>query len=195
VAHAVNPYRRRIWKLLHEQLLPLGPLPRALDFGCGDAWFAAQLLMTRAAREVTPVDVKRRRHVYVEPVLYDGGSLPFDAQSFDLSYTVDALHHCADPIAALDELLRVTKRYLLLKDHTASGPADRCMLAVLDELGNRRFGIPSPHHYQRRRAWDEHIVARGWRQRAYLHPAPVHRGLLGALTNRLQYVALYERPG
>jgi SAM-dependent methyltransferase len=190
---SVNPYRLRTWELLRQQLLPLGPQPRVLDFGCGDAWFAAQMLRERCAIDLVPLDVRRRQHVYVEPQLYDGTRLPFAALSFDLSYSVDVIHHCSEPFAILDELLRVTRRYLLLKDHTADGPLDHATLAILDELGNRRFGVPSPHHYQRQRSWDEHIRAGGWQQRCYLQPAPVHRGLLGALTNRLQYVALYER--
>jgi SAM-dependent methyltransferase len=192
---SANPYRLRIWEILRQMLLPLGPQARVLDFGCGDAWFAARMLEERHALELVPLDVKRRQHVCLEPRLYDGARLPFDAGSFDLSYTVDVIHHCAEPFAALDELLRVSRRYLLLKDHIADGPLDLATLAVLDEIGNRRFGIPSPHHYQVGRSWDDHLEARGWLLRRYVHPARVHSGLLGALTNRLQFVALYERGG
>lgn len=188
-----NPYRERIWTLLRQQLLPLGKQRRVLDFGCGDGWFTTRMLADQLALEMVPVDVKRRGRVLVEPLLYDGTRLPFESGSFDLSYSVDVVHHCTEPLAVIDELLRVTKRYLLLKDHTSQHIFDRMTLAVLDELGNRRFGIPSPHNYQHRLAWDTHIQFRGWRQCSYLCPAQVHRGLLGRFTNRLQYLALYER--
>jgi hypothetical protein len=63
----------------------------------------------------------------------------------------------------------------------------------LDELGNRRFGIPSPYQYQRNWEWHTHLLANGWRALSFIHPAICHTGILGAMTNGLQYVALYER--
>lgn len=188
-----NRYRERTWTLLQNELMRIGRQRRVLDFGSGDGWFAARMIAERHADELLPIDVKRRTVVEVEPVIYSGDRLPFEDRSFDLCYSVDVVHHCADPPQILKELLRVTRRYLLIKDHTAQGAIDRVILAVLDDLGNRRFGIPSPHHYQNRNEWELIICEDGWRRLHYVHPAYVHRGVLGALTNRLQYVALYER--
>lgn len=65
--------------------------------------------------------------------------------------------------------------------------------AILNELGNRRFGIPSPQHYQRGTEWTAQLASQGWTMRTMIHSCRCHSGLLGALSNRLQYVALYER--
>ncbi len=81
----------------------------------------------------------------------------------------------------------------MIKDHTFRSATGRWTLAVLDELGNRKFGIPSPYHYQHGWAWTEHLEKRGWTLQTLLHPASCHTGLLGILTNPLQYVARYER--
>jgi SAM-dependent methyltransferase len=190
----MNPYRQRVWSILKEQLQSCAPLDSALDFGSGDGWFASRVRAEHLVRELVPLDVKRRATVFVEPRLYvPGEALPFAAHSFDLSYSVDVLHHCDDPFAQLDELDRVTKRYLLIKDHNYHTAVGQFALAVLDELGNRKFGIPSPYQYQKAWAWTAHLQARGWRQKTLVHPARCHVGPMGALTNSLQYVALFER--
>ena len=67
------------------------------------------------------------------------------------------------------------------------------MLRLLDEVGNRRFSIGSPGHYQRGFEWLETLRSRGFAVRKLVHPARCHTGALGALTNGLQFVALLER--
>lgn len=191
----MNPYRQRVWKPLKFLLGQLGLAPvEILDFGSGDGWFSLQVQALFPNGVVTPIDVKRRECALREPLLYDPGSqLPFEVASFDLVYAIDVLHHCHSPEFYLDELSRVSRRYLLIKDHTWQRKWEYWALAVLDELGNRRFGIPSPQHYQHANTWTDYLAARGWRLRQMIHPCLSHIGLLGALTNQLQYIALYER--
>jgi SAM-dependent methyltransferase len=189
----VNPYRRRIFDLARGLLAPHGPFARALDFGSGDGWFAASFRDAGIAPEVVAVDVRRRRRALVEPRLYDGARLPFADASFDLVYAVDALHHCADPAASLAELLRVAGDRLLLKDHVHHGAGQRWILALLDEIGNRRFGVPSTYRYQRDWEWLPAIESAGFALERMIHPAPCHTGLLGRATNHLQFLALWRR--
>jgi hypothetical protein len=180
--------------MLKPILEELGHLDKVLDFGSGDGWFASQVLAEQRARDLVPLDVKKRERVFVEPlVCAPGAPLPFPDNTFDLAYSVDVLHHCSDPFMQLDELTRVSRRYLLIKDHNYSGTVGRLALAVLDELGNRKFGIPSPYNYQHAWSWTDHLARRGWVQKILVHPAPCHVGPLGLMTNALQYVALYER--
>lgn len=188
----MNPYRRRILAQMKATLAPLGPIATALDFGSGDGYFASQLRDQAVVGAITPVDVVERAQNFVRPQLYDGKRLPFDDRSFDLTYSVDVIHHCPDPMAALVDLARCTRRWLLLKDHQQQGPIGNFTLAVLDELGNRRFGIPSPYLYQRGWQWLKWIEANGFVRRAFVHPMSCHTGVLG-LTNRLQFLALWER--
>lgn len=190
----MNPYRQKIWKQFLPLLNALGPLERILDFGCGDGWFATQVCQLFPASRVIPLDVKRRDHVLVEPEIYaPGAALPFADASVDLAYGVDVLHHCHSPEFYLGELARVSRDYLLIKDHTHRGPVGALTLAVLDELGNRRFGIPSPQNYQRHWEWTDCLARHGWSLQTLIHPSPCHGGVLGALTNSLQYIALYRR--
>jgi|HubBroStandDraft_3_1064219.scaffolds.fasta_scaffold29335_1 SAM-dependent methyltransferase len=188
-------YRGNIVALLDRLLAPLAPVERALDFGSGDGWFARELQRRGLAREVVAVDVQRRADAHVEPHLYDGRRLPFEDRAFPLTYALDVLHHCPDPRASLRDLLRCTGRYFALKDHTYRTPLGRLTLCLFDELGNRRFGVPSLYHYQRSWTWSPWIAAEGFEPLATLHPAPCHDGLLGQATNHLQFLALWRRAG
>ena len=146
----MNPYRQRILPMLLELLRERAPVGRTLDFGSGDGWFAKQLGESGLIGELVPVDVKARPNSFVEPQLYDGKRLPFADRSFDLVYSVDVLHHCPDPEAGLRDLARCSSQLLLLKDHTWRTRLGKLTLAVLDEIGNRKFGIPCLYKYQQR---------------------------------------------
>jgi SAM-dependent methyltransferase len=187
----ITHYRPRILEQLRAAIGALD-VRRVLDFGCGDGYFSAAIGRLPQVEQLVPVDVVARPNSFVQAQLYDGARLPFDDRSFDLAFAVDVLHHCPDPIRAIDDMARCSNRYLLIKDHTYHTVAGKWVLAILDELGNRRFGIPSPYLYQRDWQWVEHIEARGWRRAHLTHPVACHSGVLG-LTNGLQWMGLWER--
>lgn len=190
----MNPYRKQVLKHISPLLSGAITSNTVLDFGCGDGWFATQVSCLLPDTKLTVIDIKRRANILIEPLIYSpGDALPFTDASFDLVYAIDVLHHCDSPQYYLEELARVARRYILIKDHTYKGAFGYLTLAVLDELGNRRFGIPSPQHYQREWEWDEFLASKGWKIRTMIHPCQCHFGLLGALSNHLQYVTLYER--
>jgi SAM-dependent methyltransferase len=186
-------YQKRIFDQALDLVRPLGTLNTALDFGSGNGWFCKQFRQSGLFREVSPIDVQERKQSLVKPTLYDGNKLPFPDAAFDLVYSFDVLHHCPDPLAALNELLRCTKRFFLLKDHTYSTRLGQLCLAVMDEIGNRRFGVPSLYHYQKNWDWLPRITAQGFREVRRIHPLRCHVRLMGAATNRLQFLGLWER--
>lgn len=189
---AALAYRSNVLRILESVLGPRAPVERALDFGSGDGWFATRF-RNGLAREVVAVDVIKRPSSLVEPILYDGRRLPFEDRSFDLSYCVDCLHHCPDPLANLEDLLRCTRRWFLIKDHTYSTLGGFLMLSIMDELGNRRFGIPSRYRYQRDWNWFPSIERAGFALEQLVYPAACHSSLPWRPTNRLQFVALFSR--
>lgn len=186
-------YRERVLEEIVGFLRPLGPLSSALDFGSGDGFFASQWCRNGLIRSITAVDVVERTASIVKPTIYDGVSLPYSDRQFELAYAVDVLHHCPNPARALDDMARCSSRYLLIKDHIYETSLGKLMLSLLDELGNRRFGIPSPYLYQQGWSWTNHLESQGWRRIAFQHPMRCHTGLLGFTTNRLQFVGLWER--
>jgi SAM-dependent methyltransferase len=190
---ALTHYRDRTLDHLVAALRAAGELKLALDFGSGDGFFCHHLERLGAIERISPIDVVERKRSFVRPQLYDGRRLPFADASFDLCYAVDVVHHCPDPLNALAEMSRCTRRWLLLKDHNCEGPIGHLTLSLLDEVGNRRFGIPSPGRYQRNWAWANWLEARGFERFYWAHPVPSHVGLLGRATNNLQFIGLWRR--
>lgn len=186
-------YRRRILSLCEPLLKPFAPWTRALDFGSGDGWFAQEFWRAGIAADIVTVDVLRRDHCHVEPLLYSGERLPFEDRAFDLTYSIDVLHHCPDPLARLRDLLRCTREHVLIKDHVCRSRLDWLLLCLLDEVGNRRHGVLSPHTYQRGWEWSSLLQHEGFALERLLHPAHCHPRPLSSLADRVQFVALWKR--
>ena len=188
-----NRYKNNVLIEIDKLLRPVAPLARALDVGAGDGYYAARLMERGLVREVTPVEVQARPNSELTPVLYDGRTLPFEDGAFELSYAVDVIHHSREPERTLRELARCTSRYLLLKDHTYDRRLGYLFLCALDEVGNRRFGIPSRYHYQHGWEWSPILEGCGLRLVRKIYPARCERGLLGLAVNPFQFVSLWQR--
>lgn len=186
-------YRPNVARHLHQTLRELGPLESLLDFGAGNGWMLNQMLTADVSIGcATAVDVQERAEYFLSVETYDGQRLPFEDRSFDATMAVDVIHHCSDPRAALRDAARVTRRFLIVKDHTYRSKVGFATLSVLDELGNRKFGIPSRYRYQSRFTWDEVMAGEGFRLHRRSYPLPCHDGAL-SITDRLQCLAVYER--
>lgn len=189
----MNPYRRRVLDMFRGVLRPLAPFERSLDYGGGDGWFAWSFQQDGLVRAVTAVDVQQRPHTFAPVTYYDGQRLPYPDRSFDLVSSIDVLHHCPSPRASLTEALRCSGRFFLLKDHTYRGLGGKLTLGLLDEVGNRRFGVPSLYHYQKQWEWFPWIEEAGFVLRQLIYPARCHVGPLGWTTNSFQFIGLWER--
>jgi len=186
-------YRRRIYRLCHTLLEPYMPFSTAFDFGSGDGWFAKRFRQDGIANKVVAIDVHRQKYCYVEPLLYSGERLPFDDHSFELTYSIDVLHHCPDPLASLRDVLRCTDKYFVIKDHTYQTFPGWLTLCYLDEVGNRCFGIKNTYNYQKGWQWSSCLEDEGFVLNDLVHPACCHPKPMSWVTNSLQFVALWRR--
>jgi SAM-dependent methyltransferase len=153
-------------------------LPRdasVLDVGCGDGSLAKLICDRRPDVKMRGVDVlvRQRTAIPVEP--FDGAHIPADNGSFDVVMFVDVLHHTDDPRLLLREACRVTRRNILLKDHTCNGLLARPVLRFMDGVGNARFGVALPYNYWTRAQWqaafrDLHLEIEVWQSRLGLYP-------------------------
>ncbi len=108
------------------------PRGDALDVGCGTGILAGRLRdagyrMTGVDPSEGMLDELRRNVPGVEPVKASATDMPFPDDTFDLVYTVAAMHHIADPEAvqaSLREMVRVARPggRILVWDHNPRNP-------------------------------------------------------------------------
>lgn len=186
--HLVHSRRVEVLASWFDHLAPKDSC--ILDVGCGDGLLAGILCSKRPDLILQGIDVLPRKHAQIPIAIFDGSRIPFDENFFDAVLFSDVLHHTKDPTALLQEAWRVTRRWVLLKDHFRKGFAAAQRLRFMDWVGNARFGVPLPYNYWTQRQWND-----SWRQvglqpeelvtRLGLYPAPAD-WVFGA---RLHFVA------
>ncbi len=154
--------------------------PRAavLDIGCGDGTIGSLIAKLRPDVSIQGLEFLVRPECKIACRAFDGSSLPFPDGSFDVCLFVDVLHHTQDPAILLHEAVRVSRSFVLLKDHLDENIFDRMTLRFMDWVGNRPHGVVLTYNYQSRAKWEEHFSRCGlaetnWTTRVPLYPAPV----------------------
>jgi SAM-dependent methyltransferase len=184
--------RVRVLTKLLDQQIPLGAT--ILDIGCGDGTIGSMLTQSRSDITVEGVEISVRPGCRIPCRSFDGMKLPYPDRSFDVCLFVDVLHHTNDAEVLLREAVRVSRSFLLLKDHVSENSIDHATLRFMDWVGNRPHGVPLPYNYQSRSAWDEyfsaaHLSLKTWQAHVPIYPFP----LSGIFGRTLHFVALLEK--
>jgi SAM-dependent methyltransferase len=192
--HEAYVYGRRI-RRLGEVLSSLIPLDCSLlDVGCGDGKLAQLLLDRRSDLRIEGVDVHMRDKTWLPVKLFDGLNLSYPAASFDAVMLIDVLHHTPDPLHLLREALRVSRRFLVVKDHVLEGTGAARRLKFMDRVGNARHGVSLPYNYLTAEKWAALRAALNVQVTAelddlHLYPWPIDYVFGGGL----HFVALWNR--
>ena len=138
-----------------------GDTLKVIDVGSGDGYLGAVLQTFRPGTRVVGVETQVRELTRpgFEPVVFDGLHLPFPDRAFDVAILSNVLHHADDQAALFAETCRVTRQRVVIKDHLAASSLDHWKLAVLDILGNRRFGADTQGDYLDRAGWNALFAA------------------------------------
>ncbi|HLO16363.1 MAG TPA: class I SAM-dependent methyltransferase [Anaerolineales bacterium] len=127
---------------------------RVLDLGCSDGNLASELIKRNTTLQIVGVDVHINPPARITAALYDGNRLPFPVSSFDMVMAVDVLHHVKDIRVVLEEMTRVSKQYLLIKDHVWDGHVlSWLVLSFFDWCTNAPFGIPCAYNFPTMKRW------------------------------------------
>jgi SAM-dependent methyltransferase len=191
--HTKLVFGRRVRTLAESlgQMIPAGA--QGLDVGCGDGQISAQIARSRENVSITGVDILLRPELHIPVIQFDGSTIPFADSSFDVVMFVDVLHHTNNPAVLLAEATRVTRKYVLLKDHFREGLLSDATLRLMDWFGNVHHGVTLPYNYLSELEWNRLFDQAGLRlseikRRLGLYPFP-----LNLLFERsLHFIALLE---
>jgi len=168
---------RRARKLSDHLVKLLPQNSQVLDVGCGDGSLARLILKKRPDLSIKGIDVLIRSQTQIHVSPFNGETFPFENASFDVVMFVDVLHHTDDPMVLLREAVRVSRGFLVIKDHTADGLLARPTLRFMDRVCNARHGVALPFNYWTRQRWLEAFQAMGltiidWESELEIYPWP-----------------------
>jgi SAM-dependent methyltransferase len=167
---------------------------RVLDIGCGDGAIGRLIAEGHPGVSVQGVEFSARSGCRIPCSAFDGSTLPFTADSFDVCMLTDVLHHTTDLRALLREAARASRRYVLIKDHARENALDGITLRVMDWVGNRPHGVQLTYGYQSRAQWQEHFAACGLREVDFTSCVPLYTVPFSWVFGRkLHFVSLLEK--
>lgn len=148
-------FKRRV-KVLSKAIADLIPPDcRILDVGCGDGLIDKMIMDIRKDAQIEGIDVLVRPHTFIEVKKFDGSKIPYSDNSFDCVMFVDVLHHTTEPASLLKEAARVSKKWLIIKDHIKKNRMDEKILKFMDWVGNARHGVALPYNYMTEEEWQD----------------------------------------
>lgn len=192
----VFPRRVRVLsQALGGALAPCRPAS-LLDVGCGDGQITALTAALLPGISARGIDVLQRSRTHVPVETFAGERLPYADGAFAAVMAVDVLHHADEPGRLLAEMVRVSSRWVVLKDHFRDGWLAQATLRFMDEVGNRQHGVRLPYRYLSRSEWEQLFATLGLRvvQRdslPTLYPWPL-RLVFG---RQLHFIAVLEKSG
>jgi len=174
-ARYVHDRRSRILSGHLASIIPDGC--RVLDVGSGDGLLGKLIFQLRPDIIISGIDVLTRPLTHIPTEEYDGKTIPYVNDSFDVVIFIDVLHHTTDPMILLREAKRVARSSIVIKDHLVDALFARQTLSFMDRVGNARHGISLPYNYWSREKWLDAfntlgLKAETWTTKLALYPLP-----------------------
>jgi ubiquinone/menaquinone biosynthesis C-methylase UbiE len=179
------------------------PGTRALDVGCGDMTIAETISARNRSIAWTCTDIHELPHhlrdseKWEKYRTFDGRSLPFEADSFDVVLFSDVLHHCLPNAEALLREAARVGRFVVIKDHFEYGWYSRQMLRLLDFVGNYGYGVELPKKYFSQESFRQTFRQAGLVEHTTLNNLDLYSGmpfLRWFLGKSWQFIAVLQRP-
>jgi len=95
----------------------------------------------------------------IQPVIYDGKIIPFKNNVFDNTTVICVLHHCQKQEQLLNEIMRVSKRAIVIED-TYRNQLEHIAIAIRDSIENWEF---YKHTYRSYPEWKKLCENNGWK--------------------------------
>jgi SAM-dependent methyltransferase len=192
---AVSGRRGRVLSDFLAARMPAGA--SVLDIGCGDGTIASLIARQNSGVSIRGIEFAPRATCLIECLPFDGATIPHPSASFDVCMFVDVLHHAQGAQGVerlLSEACRVSRRFVLIKDHLSESRFDFKTLQFMDWVGNRPHGVVLPYNYQSRAQWNQYFSKTGlnvcdWNDQIPIYPFPFS-ALFG---RRLHFIVRLEK--
>ncbi len=138
-----------------------------LDIGVGPGLALYYVMEQNRHLNFTGVDVRDLRlpGIKVSLQIYDGDTLPFVDNQFDVALLFYVLHHCQNPQRVLNEAIRVTHQRLIIIEEFNLPDADTTSLDLTERQSHCALGIPPDLPYQlfgkrafEKMLWVRHLI-------------------------------------
>ena len=195
-AHNELVHRRRVRVLAEELASMVPPAERTslLDVGCGDGTVGKLVSELVPGASVAGAEFAPRPDCAIPCAGFDGLKLPFADGTFDGCMFVDVLHHSSDPLAIVRDAVRVSRRFVLIKDHLAENAFDHLTLRFMDWVGNRPHGVVLPYAYLSAQQWADLYRGAGLNEVRTKHRIPIYPAPFSFIFGRnLHFVALLSK--
>jgi SAM-dependent methyltransferase len=175
--HGKLVHSRRV-EVLADRIKTMMPAcSTLLDIGCGDGTIARHIAQEVSGLKITGVEYSPRADCAIPCDSFDGVHLPYADKSFDCSMFVDVLHHTLDPLSIVRDASRVSRSFIIIKDHIAQNAWDYWILRLMDWVGNRPHGVVLPYAYLSSKQWkklydDVGLTEKRMEQAIPIYPAP-----------------------
>jgi ubiquinone/menaquinone biosynthesis C-methylase UbiE len=124
-----------------------------LDFGCGNGNVSKLISNDKNNVRIIGTDLENRscEISFVKCLEYN---LPFNDNYFNTTIVVDVLHHIPNIEKMLSEIKRVTKNYIIIKEHAANNFFENALVCIGDHLTNYIFEIKCINNYPSIKQWE-----------------------------------------
>lgn len=172
----------------------LQPGFRVLDIGCGFGHMGQAIMKARPGTTVEGLERARRPGELIKITAYDGTRIPWDDGTFQAVILADVLHHEHDPHHLLRESVRVSGKFIIIKDHLREGFLAWPRISFLDWAANAGYQVPCTFRYNNLPQWREAIGSLSVRVHEELTTLDIYPPVLNGLFGRgLHYFTVLEK--
>ncbi len=106
---------------------------RILDVGCGNGYFTYYFAKTNPTVGIDNSETMLQQNPNKDLVLGSAADLPFKDDSFDLVFCSNLLHHLEDPLNALQEMKRVSRKFVAVSEPNSLNPGMFLFEIIVEE--------------------------------------------------------------
>ena len=147
-------FKRRANRIARIILPYVNENEKVLDFGCGTLTVAEEILKRKRV-QIRGVDVINFNLTDLPLSIYDGKRTDFEDKTFDVTYAAFVLHHCDNIEAVFTELLRLTRKKIILIEDTYKTRLGLFWIKLCDYVENRigSLTINIPLNFRSEEEW------------------------------------------